>query len=331
VINASVQPVRLGTWPTPLEAGPRLAEALGLDQGDLWFKRDDLCGLGGGGNKVRKLEWTCAAALAAGARTLVTSGAAQSNHARLTSAAGARLGLDVVLVLSGAPDHAASGNLALDGLFGARVVWVSEHDQTPLDEVTEAVASDLRRAGATPYVVPFGGSSSLAAQGYAECGAELLLQIPDVSNVVVALGSGATTAGLISVLGAERVLGVHCGAVADPRSTLARLVSGMGVSIDSAALRLDVGQVGAGYGQLTDAVMVAMLTAARTEGLVLDPIYTGRAMAGLIAAVAAGEIGRGARTVFLHTGGMPGLFGHVDAIERVVAQVREWQFHAPQS
>ena len=130
----------------------------------MWFKRDNLCGLGGGGTKVRKLEWTCAAAMAAGAR----------------------LGMDVVLVLSGAPDVAASGNLALDGLFGARVVWVRDHGQAPLDEVTEAVAGDLRRAGAAPYAVPFGGSSQLAAQGHAECGAELLRQIPDVSSVVVA-------------------------------------------------------------------------------------------------------------------------------------------------
>jgi D-cysteine desulfhydrase len=123
-----VQPIRLATWPTPLEAGPQLARALGLDPGDLWLKRDDLSGLGGGGNKVRKLEWTCAAALAEGARTLVTSGAAQSNHARLTAAAGARLGLDVVLVLSGTPDRAGAGNLVLDGLFGARTVWAGDGD-----------------------------------------------------------------------------------------------------------------------------------------------------------------------------------------------------------
>src|ERR1700678_783690 len=115
------RPVRLGTWPTPLEPLPRLARALGLGQDDLWIKRDDLTGLGGGGNKVRKLEWTCGAALADGATVLVTTGAPQSNHARLTAAAAARLGLDAVLVLAGRPGSSSSGNLALDGLFGAAV------------------------------------------------------------------------------------------------------------------------------------------------------------------------------------------------------------------
>src|SRR5919112_2744154 len=119
-----VTPISLGAWPTPVEPAPRLAAALGLQE--LWIKRDDLTGLGGGGNKIRKLQWTCAEALAAGATTLVTTGAPQSNHARLTAAAGARLGLDVVLVLAGAPGATATGNLALDGLFGAAAVWAGD-------------------------------------------------------------------------------------------------------------------------------------------------------------------------------------------------------------
>ena len=318
-----MQPIRLATWPTPLEAGPQLARALGLDPGDLWLKRDDLSGLGGGGNKVRKLEWTCAAALAEGARTLVTSGAAQSNHARLTAAAGARLGLDVVLVLSGTPDRAGAGNLVLDGLFGARTVWAGDGDEAHLAEHTAAIAEDLRRGGAAPFLVPFGGSTPLSAEGYAEGGRELLRQLPDISTVVVAVGSGATMAGLVSVLGPERVLGVHCGAVTDPRATVARLVPATDVPIDPGVLRLDERQVGGGYGQLSDAVMDAMLTAARTEGIVLDPIYTGRAMAGLIAAVAAGEIRRRERTVFLHTGGLPGLFGHTAGVRRALDELSE--------
>ena len=320
----AVHPIRLGTWPTPLEAAPRLAETLGLASKDLWIKRDDLSGLGGGGNKVRKLEWTCAAALADGARTLVTSGAAQSNHARLTAAAGAKLGLDVVLVLSGEFNPAASGNLALDGLFGAQVIWVSNTDQQRLADVTAVVADDLRRAGARPFVIPFGGSSPLAAQGYAECARELLSQLSDVSTVVVALGSGATTAGLLSVLGAQRVLAVHCGALEDPHAIITALLSDMGVDLSFAELRLDLHQVGAGYGHVTDATMAAMLTAARTEGLILDPTYTGRAMAGLIAAIAAGDIIPGQHTVFVHTGGMPGLFGHPHATAQAAAAIREW-------
>src|SRR5215204_5309833 len=118
VVEQPPHRARLGTWPTPLEPAPRLAAAVGLDPDDLWIKRDDLIGLGGGGNKVRKLEWIAGTARAGGATTLVTSGAPQSNHARLTAAAGARLGMDVVLVLAGSPSNTASGNVALDGLLG---------------------------------------------------------------------------------------------------------------------------------------------------------------------------------------------------------------------
>ncbi|WP_329170586.1 D-cysteine desulfhydrase family protein [Streptomyces decoyicus] len=307
----------LGTWPTPLEPAPRLARALGLGPEDLWIKRDDLTGLGGGGNKVRKLEWLCGAAVAEGATTLVTTGAAQSNHARLTAAAGARLGLDVVLVLAGSADSSASGNLALDGLFGATVVWAGEVRGAELAAVAERVAGQLRHRGAVPALIPFGGSSPLGAYGYAECGRELLGQAPDLDTVVVALGSGGTMAGLVDVLGPARVLGVHCGAVDDPAGTVTGLVAGLsGAVLAPAALRLRLDQVGAGYSTLTDASMDALTLAGRTEGIVLDPVYTGRALAGLRAAVQDGTITPGQRTVFLHSGGLPGLFGHAAAVAR---------------
>ncbi|MGW9433266.1 pyridoxal-phosphate dependent enzyme, partial [Streptomyces decoyicus] len=265
----------LGTWPTPLEPAPRLARALGLGPEDLWIKRDDLTGLGGGGNKVRKLEWTCGAALAEGATALVTTGAAQSNHARLTAAAGARLGLDVVLVLAGSADSSASGNLALDGLFGATVVWAGEVRGAELAAVAERVTAQLRRRGAVPALIPFGGSSPLGAYGYAECGRELLGQAPELDTVVVALGSGGTMAGLVDALGPARVLGVHCGAVDDPAGTVTGLVAGLsGAVLAPEALRLRLDQVGAGYGTLTDASMDALTLAGRTEGIVLDPVYT---------------------------------------------------------
>jgi D-cysteine desulfhydrase len=292
---------------------PRLARALGLGADDLWVKRDDLTGLGGGGNKVRKLEWTCGAALAGGATVLVTTGAAQSNHARLTAAAGARLGLDVVLVLAGAPGASASGNLALDGLFGATVVWAGETDDEGLAAAAAQAVERLRRQGAVPALIPFGGSSVLGARGYAECGRELLVQAPDLATVVVAVGSGGTMAGLVDALGSARVLGVHCGAVVDPERTVSELVSGP----SGTQLRLRLDQVGDGYGALTEPVMAAMELTARTEGIVLDPIYTGRAMAGLIAAVQDRDIGPGQRTVFLHSGGLPGLFGHQATLARL--------------
>lgn len=319
---ADESPVRLGTWPTPLEPAPRLARLLGLEPGDLWIKRDDLTGLGGGGNKVRKLEWTAGAALREGARTLVTSGAPQSNHARLTAAAAARLGLDAVLVLKGGPADVGNGNIALDGLLGARVVWAGEVDEAGLDAVLREVADELRAQGAAPAVIPFGGSSVLGARGYAEAGAELLAQAPDLTTVVVAMGSGGTMAGLVHALGADRVLGVHCGAVAHPGQVVSELVAGLaGEPREPLALRLRLDQVGEGYGALTDAVKDALTLTARTEGIILDPVYTGRAMAGLVAAAAEGEIRPGRRTVFLHTGGLPGLFGHEAALAHAGAAV----------
>ncbi|MFI1396071.1 D-cysteine desulfhydrase family protein [Streptomyces sp. NPDC020681] len=312
--------VHLMSRPTPLEAAPHLAEAIGLEPGDLWVKRDDLIGLGGGGNKVRKLEWTVGAARAEGATTLVTSGAAQSNHARLTAAAGTRLGMDVVLVLAGAPSDTMTGNVVLDGLFGARVVWAGDVSGAELAAAVADMADSLRRQGARPAVIPFGGSSVLGARGYVEAGHELLAQAPDLSTVAVALGSGGTMAGLVHALGAERVLGAHCGAVADPGKTVAALADGLSgeepQGRPDTPLRLRLDQVGAGYSQLTEPVMDAITIAARTEGIVLDPVYTGRALAGLVAAVREGDVRPGQRTVFLHTGGLPGFFGHPQVLNR---------------
>jgi L-cysteate sulfo-lyase len=285
-----VTPISLGTWPTPLEPAQRLGDALGLDQ--LWIKRDDLTGLGGGGNKVRKLQYTCAEALAAGATTLVTTGAPQSNHARLTAAAAARLGLGCTLVLRGAEPASPRGNLILNGLAGARIVWAGDD---PLAEV--AAAQD-------GHLIPFGGTSAFSALGYVDCARELTAQLPTVDMVVVAVGSGGTMAGLVAVLGPGRVFGVDTGALPNARETVAGLLEGMGVQVRAAELQIDDSQVGAGYAALTDSVRNALGLAARTEGLFLDPTYTGRALAGLRANPPDGRI------VFLHTGGLPGLFGH---------------------
>lgn len=290
-----ITPVSLGTWPTPLESAPRLAARLGL--AEFWLKRDDLNGLGGGGNKIRKLQYTCAQAIAIGATTVITSGAPQSNHARLTAAAAARLGLACVLVLAGPPSTNRRGNLLLDELAGAEIVWAGD---SPLAEV---VALEAERRSA--YVIPFGGTSPASTQAYVDCGRELRAQLPDIdgTEVVVALGSGGTMAGLVRELGAERVVGVDTGALPDPRATVAGLLVG---EVEPDALRIDGSQVGAGYRSLTDAARAALETTARDEGVFLDPTYTGRAMAALLA----GSFPHGDRVVFLHSGGLPGLFGH---------------------
>jgi D-cysteine desulfhydrase len=282
----------------------------------LWLKRDDLTGLGAGGNKVRKLEYLCAAAIGKGATTLVTSGGAQSNHARLTAAAACRLGLDCVVVLAGAPPGIPSGNLALEGLMGTRVVWAGDVDDDGLDKKVDAVAGELTRSGRRVEVIPLGGSSVLGARGYIDCGHELAAQVPGLRHAVVAVGSGATMAGLVASLGSERVMGVDAGATANARERVQRLVDGLSdegtMSPDNtgAPLRLRGDQVGDGYGILTPEARSALVDAARCEGVFLDPVYTAKAMSGLAAAVRDGSIKHDELTVFLHSGGLPGLFGH---------------------
>ncbi|ODR00856.1 D-cysteine desulfhydrase [Mycobacterium sherrisii] len=318
----SADRVSLGTFPTPQERADNLAAAIGLGKGRLWIKRDDLTGLGAGGNKVRKLERTVAAARRDGADVLVTIGAAQSNHARLTAAAGARLGFRVILVLAGRPDAAQTGNLLLDSLFGAELRWAGDVDDEALEEKAADVAAELTRAGARPAVIPFGGSNRDGALSYVDAARELRAQLSEDTTSVVAVGSGGTMAGLVAELGTERVLGVHTGAVRDPRGVVARLVSHVAGGCDASALRLRMDQVGAGYGLLAEGTAAAIRLAARTEGIVLDPTYTGRALAGLIAAVRDGEVRGDASVVFWHTGGLPGLFGHRQAaalIEGVTA------------
>ncbi|NEK60526.1 pyridoxal-phosphate dependent enzyme [Geodermatophilus sabuli] len=305
-------PLTLSHWPTPLDPAPRLAAALGLGAGDLAVKRDDLTDFGGG-NKVRKLEHLVADARSAGATVLVTSGGAQSNHARMTAAAAARCGLGAVLVLGGTPTAEHPGNLALEELLGARVVAAGDVDGDELDHRVAEVAEQLRAEGQVPAVLPLGGSSPTGARAYLACAAELAEQAPDAAHVVVAVGSGGTMAGLVAGLGADRVLGVDTAAVPDPTERVAGLVAALGHSPGPLRLRRD--QAGDGYGVLTPAAMAAMRTAARTEGLLLDPVYTAKALAGLAAAVADGSIRPGERTVFLHTGGLPGLFGHPVARE----------------
>ncbi|GGG25537.1 D-cysteine desulfhydrase [Rhodococcoides trifolii] len=312
MVDLPPAPIALASWPTPLESAPRLAEAIGLGADDLWLKRDDLTGLAGGGNKTRKLEWTLAAALAAGADTVVTTVAPQSNHARLTAAAAARVGIDAVLVFPGRePDGAPAGNLLLDAMLGAQIVWAADTESDgDIADVADAVVRRLRSEGRRPSLVPFGGSNAFGAQGYRAAAVELLEQLPSLDVVVCAVGSGGTMAGLVAGLGVDRVLGVHTGAVADPRNTVAHLLQEMGEDVQPEALRLRMDQVGDGYETLTGGSRSALITAARVGGIVLDPVYMARAFAGLSAEVAEGGITRGTSVVFLASGGLPGLFGH---------------------
>lgn len=314
--SPSSRRLSLGSWPTPLEAAPRLGSALGFEPGRLWLKRDDLTGLGAGGNKVRKLEYLCASALEHGATVLVTSGASQSNHARLTAAAARRLGLECTVVLAGEAPALRSGNLLLEAILGARVVWAGSVGNAALADRVDEVAADLRSSGHTVEVIPLGGSNARGALGYVDCGRELDQQLPEMVHVIVALGTGGTMAGLVAALGPDRVLGVDVGAVEDPVPTVARLVGELGEAVDRKQLRVRSDQVGPGYGVLTAQATRAMSETARLEGVILDPVYTAKAMSGLFAALADGSIGPDDPTVFLHTGGLPGLFGHKVALEQ---------------
>jgi L-cysteate sulfo-lyase len=289
---------------------PRLAAWLGMDEGALFCKRDDLTGLGAGGNKVRKLEYICAAAIDNGATTLVTSGRAQSNHARLTAAAARRLGLGCRLVLGGPRPPSAAGNVALEALMGASVTWVGDVDNEELDRLVQAEAAQLTERGERAEVIPLGGSSALGARGYVDCATELLAQIPELDHVVVPLGTGGTMAGLVAALGPERVLGVDVGATTDAAERVRALVGELGFDFPRDSLRIRSDQIGSGYGAVTPGSRVALLEAARSEGIFLDPVYTAKALSGLAAARRDGSIGGGDYTVFVHTGGLPGLFGH---------------------
>jgi L-cysteate sulfo-lyase len=211
-----------------------------------------------------------------------------------------------VLVFPGEAS-ASTGNLLLDNLLGADVVWAG--DASP-DAVAAETADRCRAMGRRPSIIPFGGSNAVGAHGYRIAAHEIVDDRPDVDHVVCALGSGGTMAGLVAGLGTDRVLGVHTGAVDDPRAQVAGLLTDMGEAIDPTALRIRVDQVGEGYEVFTPEAGRALVMAARCEALVLDPTYTARALAGLIAAVRDGSIARDDDVVFLVSGGLPSLFAH---------------------
>jgi D-cysteine desulfhydrase len=303
---------RLAMLPTPCEPADRLGAALGLSAGQLLVKRDDLTGLAGGGNKARKLELLVDEALAEGCDTLITGGGRQSNHARMTAAAASRLGLSCTLVLASDEPSEPTGNVVLDELLGATILWVGPLDYEALDERIEREAVALRDMGRRPYAVPVGGASPLGTLAYVQAADELRAQLPDLDLVVVADGSGGTHAGLAAGLGQHgAVLGVDVGIHPDLEtavSVLATAAAGLaGRPAPAGTVQVDHDRFGAGYGEPTPEAREAMDLAARLEGLILDPVYTAKGLAGLIAAARDGRVGD-RRTVFVHTGGMPALF-----------------------
>jgi D-cysteine desulfhydrase family pyridoxal phosphate-dependent enzyme len=307
--------VRLAHLPTPFEPLDRLADRLGGPR--LWVKRDDCTGLALGGNKARKLEPLCAEALAAGCDVLVTGGGPQSNHVRMTAAAANRVDLDCHVALAATPPDRATGNLVVDDLLGAHLHFTGPADYYELEAAIAAVAAELAAAGRRPFPIPVGGASVTGVVAYADAADELLDQTRaagiDVDVVVVADGSGGTHAGLLAGFGDRvAVLGVDVGTRPDLDEVVPQLAAAAaartGRATPPAHAEVDHHRYGSGYGAITDAAVEAMRLAATVEGLVLDPVYTGKAMAGLVAAVREGRVADDATVVFWHTGGAPALF-----------------------
>lgn len=299
--------------PTPVQPMDRLGAALGLEAGRLWVKRDDLTGLAGGGNKVRKLEHLCADALAQGCDTLVTGGGEQSNHVRMTAAAANRLGLACRIVLASDPVPVPTGNIVIDHLLGPDIVWAGPISYYPLEQRTREEAERLEAAGRRPYLIPVGGASTIGELGYVVAAVELLEQLPSPALVVTADGSGGTHAGLAAGLGSlDLVLGVDAGTRPDLDEVVPAKAGAVaelaGLPAPRGTVVVDHDRFGDGYGAPTASCREALDLAARYEGLILDPVYTGKALAGLVAAVREDRIPAGGPIVFIHTGGLPALF-----------------------
>ena len=323
--------VSLAHLPTPLEHLPRLSEHLGGP--DIFVKRDDCTGLATGGNKTRKLEFSMGEALEQGADTIITVGAVQSNHVRQTAAAACKLGLacEVMLehrVQDPSDTYKNSGNVFLDRIFGANL---REYPAgADFDSAMEDVAAEIRDRGGKPYWVPGGASNTIGALGYVDCGIELLGQFKaqdlNINHIVSATGSAGTHAGLaVGLRGSGSdlpILGIGVNAAQDAQEekvyelavATADFVGEPGcVSRDD--IVADCNYVGSGYGEHTESMNEAVLMLARLEGLLFDPVYSGKALAGMIDHIRQGRFTRGQQIVFLHTGGSAGLFAYADRLE----------------
>jgi L-cysteate sulfo-lyase len=327
--------VRLFPTPTPLEKLEHLSRHLGGPE--IWIKRDDCTVVATGGNKVRKLEWLVGEARAQGATHLVTQGAVQSNHVRQTAAVARRFGMKCTALLehrieTNDRDYLNSGNVLLDRLFDCAI----EYRQSGLDMNAEAEAKgeQLRAAGEKVYVIPGGGSNTVGALGYVSCAQELVQQADEmdlqIDRLVTATGSAGTQAGLVVGLEGMNanipVLGIGVRLPRDRQeANVHRLAEataeyvGVRGGIARSAVAANCDYVGPGYGQPTPGMIEAVLMVARQEGLLLDPVYSGKAMAGLIDLIRKGEIRKGETVVFLHTGGAVGLFGYTPVFEQAMA------------
>ena len=322
--------VHLAHLPTPLEHMSRLSEHLGGPE--IFVKRDDCTGLATGGNKTRKLEFSMGEAVKQGADTIITVGAIQSNHVRQAAAAACKLGMACeVLLESRVRDpseiYAKSGNVFLDRIFGANLRQFDAG--TDFNVAMKSVADEVRGAGGTPYIIPGGASNAVGALGYVDCGVEMLGQFKEqnltIDHLVSATGSAGTHAGLAVGLRASGndlpILGIGVNAPQDVQEErvyklaveTAELVGAKGC-VAREDIIADCNYIGSGYGIPTESMNEAILMLARFEGLLFDPVYSGKALAGMIDHVRQGRFTKGQNIVFLHTGGSAGLFAYSDTL-----------------
>jgi D-cysteine desulfhydrase family pyridoxal phosphate-dependent enzyme len=312
--------IPLAHLPTPIHPLPRLSQALGGPE--IWVKRDDQTGLAFGGNKTRKLELLVAKALAEGAQVLLTRGARQSNHCRQTAAAAAYAGIACTLVLSGDPPSEISANLLLDHLLGAEIVWAG----TENPEATLRLAYQEKvDAGENAYLIPYGGSNPLGASAYADAIKELSEQGERFDRIVFATSSGGTQAGLLSGAHLNGVDTIIDGISVDKQAevlapSVAALATdvleilGSSDEITTPEVLVDDRFLGGGYAVVGSLEREAIHVFARTEGLLLDPVYTGRAAGGMLTKIRKGEISSDERVLFWHTGGTPALFAYGESL-----------------
>ena len=319
----------LGFYPTPIHRLERLSDLLGGPQ--IYIKRDDQTGLALGGNKTRKLEFLLGDALSQGCDTLVTAGAMQSNHCRQTAAAAAACGLDCHLVLGGEQPSTCNGNLLLDLLLGAQIHWCGPNRKgEDLPEIVE----QIRAQGRKPYVVPYGGSNPIGAAGFAEAWHELRQQSDEMgvsfSHIVIASSSGGTQAGLL--VGREfygdqnQIIGIAIDKIGMDGQPFADLVRQLAndtsrlLNLDKVFAPADINVVedflDADYGEVGESERSAIHTLATVEGILLDPVYTGRAMHGLLELVRGQHFSKDDNVLFWHTGGTPALFSHADEVQK---------------
>ena len=323
--------------PTPLEPLPRLSAHLG--SAEIWIKRDDQTGLAGGGNKTRKLEYLLAEAQALGARIIITGGAPQSNHCRQTAAAAARSGFRCVLVLRGDPPDKITGNILLDQLLGAEIVWTRGESR---EAVMQATYEKEKAAGHDPYLIPIGGSNRIGAASYAAAVQELADQIisPPLSSVFLD-GGGVKGGGFTRICFASSSGGTHAGLAVGAKAVMPR-IEVLGFSVDEpldelktnvarlatetasllelpfsfspADIRANADYIGAGYALMGDRERETIRSLAQLEGILVDPVYTGKAFGGMIDLIRRGVIGKEERVLFWHTGGGPALFAYAEQL-----------------